>query len=87
MELTGTNRLKAYFSGSCLLFAFTVWFLDNNPIGNKKSRAWVGSFALTAKAKKGQIHTGLPLFLCPQRLVYEALSTRKNALHRHTGIE
>jgi len=20
-----------------LLFAFTVWFLDNNPIGNKKS--------------------------------------------------
>ena len=41
MELTGTNRPKAYFSRSVLLFAFTVWFLDNNPIGNKKSPlAW-----------------------------------------------
>jgi len=36
VELTGTNRLKAYFFEK-LLFAFTVWFLDNNPIGNKKS--------------------------------------------------
>ena len=71
MELTGTNRLKAYFSGSCLLFAFTVWFLDNNPIGNKKSHTCVVSFALTAKAKKGQIHTGLPLFY-----VLRGLSTK-----------
>ena len=30
MELTGTNRPKAYFFEK-LLFAFTVWFLDNNP--------------------------------------------------------
>ena len=37
MELTGTNRLKAYFFREIVLFAFTVWFLDNNPIGNEKS--------------------------------------------------
>ena len=83
MELTGTNRLKAYFSGSCLLFAFTVWFLDNNPIGNKKSHACVGSFALTAKAKKGQIHTGLPLF-CALRGLSTKLCLQERMLSTDT---
>ena len=32
MELTGTNRPKAYFfKGCCVVFAFTVWFLGSSP--------------------------------------------------------
>ena len=31
MELTGTNRPKAYFFEMFVLFAFTVWFLGSSP--------------------------------------------------------
>ena len=71
MPLHFTSSSLSSFNLIRNITANTEWFLDNNPIGNKKSRACVGSFALTAKAKKGQIHTGLPLFY-----VLRGLSTK-----------